>query len=235
MRAQPEEVEAALREGISLVENATPVAVVDRDGRVAGLRIERPGGGDTAGAENGGTDTTGALVLQADTILVAIGEEPDPSILPAGSGIEISAWAGIVADPRTLQTGQAGVFAGGDVVSGPKTIIDAVASGRRAAGRIHEYLAGVRDGEREILAAVRFATARERTLSLALEPAPRVDARFGDAISLSDPTHLSMDEADARAEASRCFRCDALYACPTVHVRNGRGPTDGEALQGGMA
>ena len=81
------------------------------------------------------------------TILVAVGEEPDPSILPEGAGIEVSGWAGIVADPGTLATGRAGIFAGGDVVSGPKTIIDAVASGRRAAASIHEYLAGVADGE----------------------------------------------------------------------------------------
>ena len=53
------------------------------------------------------------------------------------------------------------IFAGGDVVSGPKTIIDAVASGRRAAASIHEYLAGVADGEREILEAVRYPTAPE--------------------------------------------------------------------------
>ena len=48
------------------------------------------------------------------------------------------------------------IFAGGDVVSGPKTIIDAVAAGRRAAASIHEYLAGARDGEAEIMAAVRY-------------------------------------------------------------------------------
>ena len=89
--------------------------------------------------------------LPAATILVAVGEEPDPSILPEGAGIEVSGWAGIVADSRTLATGRAGIFAGGDVVSGPKTIIDAVASGRRAAASIHEYLAGVPDGERDIL------------------------------------------------------------------------------------
>jgi NADH-quinone oxidoreductase subunit F len=224
MRAQPEEIDAALREGIALVENARPLEVVDRDGRAGGLRVQRSEG-----------DANEAIVLPADTILVAIGEEPDPSILPAGSGIEISAWAGIVADPRTLQTGQAGVFAGGDVVSGPKTIIDAVASGRRAAGRIHEHLSGVANGEREILTAVRYATARERSLSLDLAPAERASAHYGDAVTLDEPTHLSMDESTARAEASRCFRCDALYACPSVHVRSGRGPSDRQPLQGGTA
>ena len=104
--------------------------------------------------------------LAATTVLVAVGEEPDPSILPEGAGIEISAFAGIVADPRTLATGHAGVFAGGDVVSGPKTIIDAVASGRRAAGAIHEYLSGARDGEAEIMATVRYRTPAEDRLVL---------------------------------------------------------------------
>ena len=104
------------------------------------------------------------------TVLVAVGEEPDPSILPEGAGIEVSAFAGIVADPRTLATGRAGVFAGGDVVSGPKTIIDAVASGRRAAGAIHEYLSGARDGEAEILATGPLPDAAVET---SLTPRPR--------------------------------------------------------------
>jgi NADPH-dependent glutamate synthase beta subunit-like oxidoreductase len=218
-------VEAALREGIGLLEGAKPVEVVARDGRTVGLRIERAA-----------DDAATREVLPAETILVAIGEEPDPSILPAGTGIEISAWAGIVADPRTLQTGQAGVFAGGDVVSGPKTIIDAVASGRRAAGRIHEYLAGASDGEREILAAVRYATARERSLNLDLAPAARPIQRHGEVIALDQPTHLGLDEQVARAEAERCFRCDAIYACPTVKVRAGRGPDHTELQRiGGTA
>ncbi len=220
MRAQREEVDAALREGIALVENAAPVAVADADGRAAGLRVV------IAGDER---------VLDARTVLVAIGEEPDPSILPKGSGIEISAWAGIVADPGTLQTGQAGVFAGGDVVSGPKTIIDAVAGGRRAAGRIHEYLSGCANGEREILAAVRYPTPPNRSLALGLAEAPRAAARHLPVVGLNAPTEVGFDEPTARAEAGRCFRCDAIYGCPTVHVASGRGPADSDALRGGMA
>ena len=77
----------------------------------------------------------------ARRVLVAIGEEPIPSILPVGAGIEIGAIGG---HRRPIhgrsRPATPGVFAGGDVVSGPKTIIDAVAAGRRAAGAIHEYL-----------------------------------------------------------------------------------------------
>jgi len=166
----------------------------------------------------------------ATTILVAIGEEPDPSILPEGAGIEVSGWAGIVADPRTMATGRAGIFAGGDVVSGPKTIIDAVASGRRAAGSIHEYLSGAPDGEAEIFAAVRYATPPE--LHLELDIAPKALAH--PALPMFEPgsfraNQAGFDEDTARSEASRCFRCDAVYGCPAVDVKAGRGPRDRHA------
>ena len=179
MPAQDEEIEAAEREGIVVRDGLVPTEVVGRDGAVVALRVRRhaanrrrpPPGGRSAGHPTGVTRE-----LPAPSILVAIGEEPDPSILPEGAGIEVSGWAGIVADPRTLATGRAGIFAGGDVVSGPKTIIEAVAAGRRAAASIHEYLAGAPDGEAEILAAVRYPTPPEATLSLDLAVRPRVHA-----------------------------------------------------------
>ena len=166
--------------------------------------------------------------LPASAILVAIGEEPDPSILPEGAGIEVSGWAGIVADPKTLATGRAGIFAGGDVVSGPRTIIEAVAAGRRAAASIHEYLAGARDGEAEILAAVRYPTAPEASLSVDLVARPRIRAALPvvDIRSFS-ATASGFTGAEAHAEAGRCFRCDAVYGCPSVQVTAGRGPADG--------
>ena len=170
MPAQPEEFEAATNEGIKIRTGTAVTEVLGRDGSVVGVRIvgQAPSGEvedrRPVWAPIAGT----AAEFPADTILVAIGEAPDPSILPAGAGIEVGTSAGIVADSRTLATGHRGVFAGGDVVSGPKTIIDAVAAGRRAAGAIHEYLAGSRDGEAEILATVRYPTPPERVLRLDL-------------------------------------------------------------------
>ena len=137
MPAQREEVEAARREGVEFRIGATVTEVVGRDGAARGVRtVEQAPTGAVEGGRTVWAPVPGSeAVLDADAILVAIGEEPDPSILPDGAGIETSAWAGIAADPRTLATGRRGVFAGGDVVTGPKTIIDAVAAGRRAAGR----------------------------------------------------------------------------------------------------
>jgi hypothetical protein len=161
--------------------------------------------------------------VPAATILVAIGEEPDPSILPEGAGIEVTATAAIATDPGTLATGRAGVFAGGDVVSGPKTIIDAVAAGRRAAGSIHGYLAGVADGEAAVMAAVRYRTATPDVLPLDLAIRPRARAP----LPMFEPgsfaaTQQGFEPAMAQTEAARCFRCDAVHRCGDVRVTAGR-------------
>ena len=234
MPAQVEEIEAAEREGIHIRPGLVPVAVIGRDGAAVALRCqERRAVTGADGTQSWELVPGSQTELPAATILVAIGEEPDPSILPEGAGIEVSGFAGIVADPRTLATGRAGIFAGGDVVSGPKTIIDAVASGRRAAGSIHEYLAGAADGEAEIFATVRYVTPPEPALTLQLATRPRIHAPLPmvDATSFK-ATQVGFDEPAARAEASRCFRCDAVYRCSTVHVVSGRGPTDRPDLAG---
>jgi NADPH-dependent glutamate synthase beta subunit-like oxidoreductase/NAD-dependent dihydropyrimidine dehydrogenase PreA subunit len=233
MPAQAEEVEAAEHEGIRILTGMSVTEVIAANGRVTGVRAVRqepptPGAGGTTAARTAWVPVEGSeSTVPASTVLVAIGEEPDPSILPPGAGIEVSSWAGIVADPRTAATGRAGVFAGGDVVSGPKTIIDAVAAGRRAAVSIHESLAGVADGEAEIMRVVRYATPPETRLRLDLADRPRTRAP----LPMLDPKSMKtygpgFTDTDARAEASRCFRCDAIYACPTVEVLAGRGPTD---------
>ncbi len=230
MPAQAEEVDEAEREGITILPVLAPVEVVGRDGAVVAIRCveQRPTGRIEDGRATYAAVLDSVRDVPASTILVAIGEEPDPSILPEGAGIEVS--GGIVADPRTLATGRPGIFAGGDVVSGPATIIHAVAAGRRAAGSIHEYLGGARDGEAEIFAAVRYKTPVERTLKLDIAPRPRVHAP----LPVYEPgsfvaAQKGFTEEAAHAEASRCFRCDAVYGCPTVSVLAGRGPRDAAA------
>jgi len=231
MPAQAEEIDAAEHEGIRIRTGVVVTEVVTRDGRVAAVRTIDQAAVPGAAPGAAWRPVEGSETLVATTtVLVAIGEEPDPSILPPGTGIEVSAWAGIVADPRTMATGRAGVFAGGDVVSGPKTIIDAVASGRRAAAAIHEFLARVPDGDADILRVVRYETPPEPRLQLDL--AERSRART--ALPVLDratlrTSHPGFSEAQARSEAARCFRCDAVYSCATVEVVAGRGPADAPA------
>jgi NADPH-dependent glutamate synthase beta subunit-like oxidoreductase/Pyruvate/2-oxoacid:ferredoxin oxidoreductase delta subunit len=229
MPAQAEEVEAAEREGI-VIRDAIALESLVADGlAVGGVRgiPQRPSERSDGGRLTYEPIPGDAVEIAASTVLVAIGEEPDPSILPEGAGIEISGWAGIVADPRTFATGRPGVFAGGDVVSGPKTIIDAVAAGRRVAGSIHEHLSRAADGEAEIMRVVRYPTPRERRLDLDLAVRPRAHAPLPVvALNSFRAGQHGFPEAIARAEASRCFRCDAIAGCPSVHVTAGRGPDD---------
>ena len=238
MPAQAEEVEAAEREGITVLVGLAPSEVVGRDAAVVAVRCNVMRAAEATGSDGRAiwSATGETRELPASTILVAIGEEPDPSILPEGAGIEVSGWAGIVADPRTLATGRAGIFAGGDVVSGPRTIIEAVAAGRRAAASIHEYLAGAADGEAEILAAVRYRTAPEASLSVDIAARPRVHPALPIVdIGSFSATAPGFTAAAAHAEAGRCFRCDAVYGCPSVQVVAGRGPADTRAAPAGEA
>lgn len=233
MPAQPEEVEAARNEGIKILTGVGVTEVIGFDGYVTGLRIlsQAPTGELDSGRAIWAPVPGSGTELVVGTVLVAIGEEPDPSILPAGAGIEIGASAGIVADARTLATGHAGVFAGGDVVSGPKTIIDAVAAGRRAAGAIHEYLGGSRNGEAEIMATVRYRTTPETLIQLDLGHRARAHQPHPvDATRSFGATQEGFSPSAAVSEASRCFRCDALAGCPTVEVLAGRGPVDRAVL-----
>ncbi len=224
MPAQHEEIEAAEREGIVMRPAAGVTEVLGHDGHVVGVRLieRRP---RTAGSDVWQDVPGTESMLPVSTVLVAIGEEPDPSILPEGAGIGVSASAGIVADPRSLATGRAGVFAGGDVVSGAKTVIDAVAAGRRAAGSIHEFLAGVPNGESAIMAAVRHPRTAETHVTLALAEQPREHPPIPAFVAGSfAATQAGFDPAAATREASRCFRCDALAGCSSVTVLSGRGP-----------
>jgi NADPH-dependent glutamate synthase beta subunit-like oxidoreductase/NAD-dependent dihydropyrimidine dehydrogenase PreA subunit len=229
MPAQAEEVEAAEHEGIKVLLEAAVTEVKANGKGVTSVTYvsQRPTGKFEGGRALYEPIPGSDRAIDADTVLVAVGEEPDPSILPAGAGIATSGFSGIVADAG-MATSRKGVFAGGDVVSGAKTIIHAVGAGRRAAGSIHEYLSGSRNGEAEIMATVRVPKAPEPVLTVDLATRPRI----GMELPAYQPgsfaaTQPSLDPATAKLEASRCFRCDAVYRCQQVHVQSGRGPRDG--------
>jgi NADPH-dependent glutamate synthase beta subunit-like oxidoreductase/Pyruvate/2-oxoacid:ferredoxin oxidoreductase delta subunit len=228
MPAQAEEVEAAEHEGVKILYEA---AVTEVKGGAKGVTSvtyvsQRPTGKFEGGRAVYEPIPGSNRDIDTATILVAVGEEPDPSILPKGAGIETSGFFGIVADSGQA-TGRKGVFAGGDVVSGAKTIIHAVGAGRRAAGSIHEFLSGSRDGEAEIMATVRVQKGPERVLTVDLATRARVGMEVPDYVPGSfAATQPSLDPVAAKAEATRCLRCDAVYRCEQVHVKSGRGPRD---------
>jgi len=80
------------------------------------------------------------FTVEADVAIVAIGNRPNPLLSRATEGLEVEDWGGIRADGETGRTSLEGVWAGGDVVTGAATVIEAMGAGKRAAADIDGYL-----------------------------------------------------------------------------------------------
>jgi len=228
MPAQVEEVRAALEEGIQILELIAPKSILGtEEGNVHGIRCQRMklGAPDEKGRRRPLPIPGSEFDLTVDKILVAIGEAPDPSFLPEGTSVEVTAWGGLLINKETLATGAPGVFAAGDVTYGPKSIIHAAAHGRRAAQSIHAYLSKRSPRNVTEMPEGEFETAStlppHNTITVDLHPTLRevMPLRTGAAASdRSVEFAMGFTEEQARREASRCLRCDLAYLCPTIKV-----------------
>src|SRR6266568_1884494 len=228
MPAQVEEVRAALEEGIQILELVTPTSILGtEEANVQGLRCQRMqlGAPDEQGRRRPLPIAGSQFDLTVDKILVAIGEAPDPSFLPAGTSVQVAPWGGLLIHKESLATGAHGIFAAGDVTYGPKSIIHAAAHGRQAARSIHAYLSKrvLREVHEmpEDAAEMISTLPPESTVNLDLRPTPRelMKLRPGHAArERSVEFATGFTEEQARREASRCLRCDLAYLCPTVKV-----------------
>ena len=199
MPASEEEVEAALEEGVRIDVLVAPEAM-DADGLtcVRMLLSDADSGGRPRPLPVPGS----GFRIAADLVIVAIGQQVE---IPA-RGLSVTGGGTIAADPLSLATSIPGLFAGGDAVTGPASVIDAIAQGRRASSAIDRYLGGA--GDLEAFAGVKPAARLE-------DCAPRGSRRHGfDAIPLADRlggfqlVEKAYDPATAMREAGRCLSCD---------------------------
>jgi putative selenate reductase len=209
MPAADDEIEDALHEGNVLMELVSPVTVERDGGRVTGMRCVR----NTLGAP--GPDGRRApvavpgseFVVGCDTVVVAVGQLPELAFLD-GSRVRRHRAGGVTVDAATGCAGLPGVYAGGDVVVEPGSIITACADGRRAAEAICGHLR------------VPFSQspwrppsiADEDVLALKVTRARRIDARKPELLALAGRTGLALiestlDDEAAREEAGRCVQC----------------------------
>ena len=227
MPAQAEEVRAALAEGIQLHELAAPIEILGDARQVSAVRCQRMqlSEPDEKGRRNPVVLPGTEFDLRVGTVLVAIGEAPDPSFLPEGTSVGVAPWGGLLINPETLATGAPGVFAAGDVTYGPKSIINAAAHGRKAAQSIHGYLRKFLPHQVAEMPEDEFQTVStlpaDGRITLDLQPTPREEMplRGGDALrDRSIEFAAGFTEEQARREAGRCLRCDVAYLCPTINV-----------------
>jgi len=221
MPAFAEEIEAAEQEGIDIQTLITPIKVIAKNGHLTGIECMRNELGDTDSSGRrrpvplAGTE----FVVELDTLIVAIGEDSGiDAIAPARmSRVETTNRNTVRSDPTTMLTNRAGVFAAGDVVTGPNTVINAIAAGKKAAVMITRYL------RREPL----VQPVEARLPSVYIEPlhfeqettvdgqrveTPRAPAEWRTRNFSEVEVSLSVEEAIR--ESCRCLRCDLEFTQP---------------------
>ncbi len=226
MPAQEEELRAAEHEGVVIDELVVPVEILGRQGRMTEVRCQRltVTGKGSDGRSRVEPIPGSFFTIPARALMVAIGEAPDPSILPEGSSIQISEWGGLLTDVETLQTAQPDIFAAGDVATGPKSVIEGVAQGQRAAWAIDCYLRGLpathytppwrRDPSRFQTSqlAIDLANRKRAHTELASRQQVEREDRFRE-------VSLGFAEMAARQEGQRCLRCDVNTTCQLIQVK----------------
>jgi NADH-quinone oxidoreductase subunit F len=145
MPAYAEEIEEALREGIKLRTLTQPLAVkTNAEGRVAGMECAcmQLGEFDRSGRRRPTKSEQENFTIDADQVIVAIGQKIDTSSIAGDLDIHLAENRFIASDPVSGQTSVDWLFAGGDVATGPVSVVAAIGSGERAAAGIDEYLTG---------------------------------------------------------------------------------------------
>ena len=141
--ARLEEIHHAKEEGIIFKFLNNPCAILgDENGWVKGLEVVKQelGEPDASGRRSPHPVEGSNYVLDVESVIIAIGQSPNPLIRQTTPGLEVQKWGGIIVDEDTMKTSKEGVYAGGDTVTGAATVILAMGAGKTAAKAIDEYL-----------------------------------------------------------------------------------------------
>ncbi len=214
-----EEVEAAVEEGVSIEALATPVRIHSSGGRLTGIECVRNvlGDVDSSGRRRPVPLAGSEFTIPLDTLIVAIGEETDADSLC--DTVRLTSWGAVEADSEGVCASQPGVFAGGDAMRGPNTVINAIADGKRTAGAIIRYLTG--EPTPKTLEA-NLPRHYIEPMEKGDQEAEEVPRAIPQVIPVEERRHsfceveraLTRDEAVR--EAGRCLRCDLEFTSPDV-------------------
>jgi len=224
MPADHEEIEAAEKEGIIFHFLTHPTHIINENGKVTGIELIKMklGQPDESGRRSVKPIDGSEQILEANFVIPAIGQAVDHSFLSEDDRLEFDRWGMIATNPDTLMTSRRGIFAGGDCVTGPATLIEAMSQGEHAAKSIDDYLTYGR---------VRFS--QERRMSQLLKSIKQMDYH-GVKVPMIPQYRVKIQELDpnirrrlfeevekpitveeAYKEANRCMRCYRVYSVVT--------------------
>ncbi len=216
MPANDEEIEEAVQEGIKIHYLAAPVKIIGKNGKVSGLECIKMklGKPDKSGRAKPIPIENSEFIIDADVIIPAISQQPDLSFLPKDHNIDISKWQTFAANETTMATNIPGIFAGGDAVTGPNTVIDAIAQGHVAAQSIARFING-----EELNQSVKKSDKIETEVKINIKDQSKSKRatipmqKLAERKNSFKEVEYCFDEATAITEAQRCLRCGPCGEC----------------------
>jgi formate dehydrogenase beta subunit len=240
MPAYAAEVEAAEKEGIEIVFLAAPIKIVPEHGKVSKVECSKMklGPPDASGRPAPIPQKGSEFTVDADTVIPAIGQAPDRELLK-GMGLKLSQKGTILVDERSMSS--KGIFAGGDVVTGPLSVIEAMASGRKAAISIHNYLRGESSGicetekrALEKLSQEEIDVLKKRfpTRNRVVMPEVPSDKRVRDFREVEEGYSKEQVQRESERCMTTCIFCEICWkVCPAQAITlNGKSQQVGAAL-----
>jgi NADH-quinone oxidoreductase subunit F len=213
MPAAKEEIDGAIEEGIDIQFLVTPIRALSENGQLKGIECTKMELGeiDRSGRRRPVPIEGSEFTMEIDTLMPAIGQRPDLSVAETDERIQTTRSGTIQTDPETLCTGADGVFAGGDVVSGPNAVTAAMAHGKVAAKMIHKY---IQEQPLEQEYKVTRPAIRVEAVELTDKEIEELQKPAVPTLALEERTEgfkeveLGFTEEMAIKEAKRCLRCD---------------------------
>lgn len=212
MPAIPGEIDEMEKEGVKIIFLSAPIEIIAADGKLARMKCIKMelGKVDASGRRSPVPVAGSEFEMDIDNVILATGQTVDKSFLPKTIGM--SKRGTVSADPVTFKTNIAGLFAGGDAVSGPATVIDAIAAGKEAAISIDRYLQGrnikegrpqdrprIKDIPEKVVAKKARAMMPELTVSERIKSFREVESGFNEEMAIE--------------EAGRCLNCAVCSEC----------------------
>jgi len=140
--ARDEEIMHAEEEGVKFHFLANPIKINGKDGKAVSIicQLMKMGEPDSSGRARPVPIKGETITLDVDTVIIAIGQQANPIVARSATGVQTNKKGYFIADPKTGQTTREGIFAGGDIVTGAATVIEAVGAGKNAANAIDKYI-----------------------------------------------------------------------------------------------
>ncbi len=217
MPASLEEIQECRDEGVAIHTLTDPRRIVGEGGKVKAVECVRMklGEPDASGRRRPIPIAGSEFLIEVDAVIPAIGQESDWACLGPECGCTLSEWGTMKVNPLTLQTDASDIFAGGDAVTGPATVAQAIGAGRRAAVSIDRYVRGL-------------SLMEDRDRRPPTVPRPRVDSYDHSPRAVAqcveprlrekgfEEVRCGLEERAAVQEAKRCISCGTccIQACP---------------------